>query len=192
MAAILIVDDEKNIRNHLATYVRGLGHVAHVAADGAEALAVLESHAVDVVLSDVRMAGMNGLALLTEVRRRRPDAVVVLMTAYATIPGAVEAMRAGAYDYLAKPFALDEVGLLLDRVFEVQRLRRENRALREANVAPTLLESANPAMRRVLEIARQAAPSNVTVLLTGESGTGKNVLAAAIHGWSGRTRPCGA
>jgi CheY-like chemotaxis protein len=132
------------------------------------------------------MAGMNGLALLGEIRRRRPDAVVVLMTAYATIPGAVEAMRAGAYDYLAKPFALDEVGLLLDRVLEVQRLRRENRALREASSAPVLLESANPAMRRVLEVAQQAARSNVTVLLTGESGTGKNVLASAIHGWSGR------
>jgi DNA-binding NtrC family response regulator len=186
MATILIVDDEKNIRTHLATYVRGLGHVVHVAVDGAEAIAAVERHDVDVVLSDIRMTGMHGLAMLAEIRRRHPEAVVVLMTAYATIPGAVEAMRAGAYDYLAKPFALDEVGLLLDRVLEVQRLRRENRTLREANSDSVLLESGNPAMGRVLEVARRAAGSDVTMLLTGESGTGKNVLASAIHGWSAR------
>jgi NtrC-family two-component system response regulator AlgB len=185
MASVLIVDDEKNIRTHLTTYVRGLGHEVHAAADATEALAVLARHEVDVVLSDVRMAGMNGLALLSEIRRRRPEAVVILMTAYATIPGAVEAMRAGAYDYLAKPFALDEVGLLLERVLEVHHLRRENRALREGT-APTLLDSANPRMRRVLDTARQAAASDVTLLLTGESGTGKNVLASAIHRWSAR------
>ena len=114
MATILIVDDEKNIRSHLATYVRGLGHRAETAADGAEALAVLERLDVDVVLADVRMAGMDGVELLREMRRRRPDAVVVLMTAYATVRGAVEAMREGAYDYLVKPFELDEVGLLLE------------------------------------------------------------------------------
>jgi DNA-binding NtrC family response regulator len=185
MAIILIVDDEKNIRTHLATYVRGLGHEVHLAQDAPEALALVERHDLDVVLSDVRMTGMNGLALLTEVRRRRPEAVVVLMTAYATIPGAVEAMRAGAYDYLAKPFALDEVGLLLDRVLEVQQLRRENRVLRDATPS-VRLESANARMQRVLDTARQAAASDVTVLLTGESGTGKNVLAAAIHRWSAR------
>jgi NtrC-family two-component system response regulator AlgB len=186
MATVLIVDDEKNIRTHLATFVRGLGHGVHVAADAAEALAIVDRHDVDVVLSDVRMEGMGGVALLGEIRRRRPEAVVVLMTAYATIPGAVEAMRAGAYDYLAKPFALDEVGLLLERVLEVQRLRRENRALREATGAPALLESRDAGMRRVLELARQAAASDVTILLTGESGTGKNVVAAAIHRWSAR------
>src|SRR6185369_17099962 len=159
MATILIVDDEKNIRTHLATYVHGLGHTVHVAQDATEALAFADAHALDVVLSDVRMTGMNGLALLTELRRRRPEAVVVLMTAYATIPGAVEAMRAGAYDYLAKPFALDEVALLLDRVLEVQQLRRENRVLRDA--PPSVrLESANARMQRVLDTARQAAPSN--------------------------------
>jgi DNA-binding NtrC family response regulator len=185
MATILIVDDEKNIRTHLGTYVRGLGHTVHVAQDGTEALALADAHALDVVLSDVRMTGMNGLALLTELRRRRPEAVVVLMTAYATVPGAVEAMRAGAYDYLAKPFALDEVGLLLDRVLEVKRLRHENKVLRDG-MRPVRLESANARMRRVLETAGQAAASDVTVLLTGESGTGKNVLASAMHRWSGR------
>src|SRR5258706_9404874 len=100
MATILIVDDEKNIRTHLATYVRSRGHEAHLAKDAAEALGLVERYDLDVVLSDVRMTGMNGLALLTEIRPRRPEAVVVLMTPYPTIPGAVEALRAGGYDYL--------------------------------------------------------------------------------------------
>jgi NtrC-family two-component system response regulator AlgB len=186
MATVLIVDDEKNIREHLATYVRHLGHRVEVAADAAAALACLGRTAVDVVLSDVRMAGMDGLALLHEMRRRQPDAVVVLMTAYATVEGAVEAMRAGAYDYLVKPFSLDHAHLLLDRVLEVHGLRRENRILRGAVGRPPLLESASPAMQRALAMARQVAATDATVLLTGESGTGKNVLARAIHDWSAR------
>src|SRR5437773_8550425 len=186
MATVLIVDDEKNIREHLATYVRSLRHRAEVAAEATAALALLEQHEPDVIFSDVRMAGMDGLALLREVRRRRPEAIVVLMTAYATVAEAVEAMRAGAYDYLVKPFSLDQVGLLLARVLEVQALRRENRALRRVLDEPALLESASPAMARALATARQAAASDATLLLTGESGTGKNVLAAAMHAWSPR------
>ncbi len=186
MATILIVDDEPNIRSHLATFVRGLGHTVEVAADGTEALEVLDRVVPDVVLTDVRMAGMDGLALLQEIRRRRPDAVVVLMTAYATVAGAVEAMRAGAYDYLVKPFSLDAVSLLLDRVLEVSGLRRENRTLRRVVEEPAVLTSTDARMQRVLDTAHQVAASDATVLLTGESGTGKNVLAAAIHRWSPR------
>jgi NtrC-family two-component system response regulator AlgB len=186
MASILIVDDEKNVRTHLATYARGLGHRAETAEDATAALAAIDHHEFDVVFSDVRMAGIDGLALLREIRRRRPDAVVVLMTAYGTVQQAVEAMRAGAYDYLMKPFGLDQVGLLLDRVLEVQTLRRENRTLHRALDEPAVLESASPVMQRALATARQAATSDVTVLLTGESGTGKNVLAASIHDWSPR------
>jgi two-component system, NtrC family, response regulator AlgB len=196
MAAILVVDDEKNIRTHLATYLRGLGHTVETAESGAGALAAIDRAAYDLVLSDVRMAGMDGLALLQEVRRRQPASVVVLMTAYATVPQAVEAIRAGAYDYLVKPFSLDQVGLVLERVLEVNALRRENLALRHAVDQQPLLASANPLMRAVLETARKAAQSDITALLTGESGTGKNVLAAAMHGWSARanapfiTIPC--
>jgi NtrC-family two-component system response regulator AlgB len=196
MAIVLVVDDEKNIRNHLATYLRGSGHQVATAASGAEALAILERELPDVVFSDVRMAGMDGLALQLEIRRRRPQAAVVLMTAYATVPQAVEAMRAGAYDYLVKPFSLDQVGLLLERVLEVQSLRRENEALRNVIARPVLLESKSPVMQRALAIARQVAASDATVLLSGESGTGKNALAASIHRWSSRrdgpfiTIPC--
>ncbi len=187
MANVLIVDDEKNIRTHLATYVRSLGHTAETAEDASAALAALGRRDFDVVFSDVRMAGMDGLALLREIRHQRPEAVVVLMTAYATVPEAVEAMRAGAYDYLVKPFSLDQVGLLLDRVLEVQALRRENQTLRRALHEPVLLESLSPLMQRALATARQAAASDATVLLTGESGTGKNVLARAMHSWSQRS-----
>lgn len=187
MANVLIVDDEKNIRTHLATYVGSLGHTVEAAEDAAAALRALARRDFEVVFSDVRMAGMDGLALLREIRRQRPEAVVVLMTAYATVPEAVEAMRAGAYDYLVKPFSLDQVGLLLARVLEVQALRRENQTLRRALHEPVLLESLSPLMQRALATARQAAASDVTVLLTGESGTGKNVLARAMHSWSQRS-----
>ena len=186
MATILIVDDEKNIRANLATYLRGIGHRVETGADASEALAAIARDDIDVIFSDIRMPGMDGVALLREAHARHPEAVVILMTAYATVPGAVEAMRAGAYDYLVKPFSLDEVGLLLGRVLEVQRLRRENRALRRAVEEPALLSSSSAVMERVLFTARQVAASGVAVLLTGESGTGKNVLATAIHSWSGR------
>jgi NtrC-family two-component system response regulator AlgB len=112
--------------------------------------------------------------------------MVVLMTAYATVQGAVAAMKAGAYDYLVKPFALDEVAALLERVLELRRLRQENRALRDAVRGTPWLESASPGMQRVIATARRVAESDATVLLSGESGTGKNVLAAAIHDWSRR------
>src|SRR4026208_618105 len=115
MANILVVDDEKNIRSHLATYLGSLGHRVVLAENGAQALRYADAEPFDLVLSDVRMAGMDGMALLRGVPRRRPEAVVGLMTAYAPIPGAVEAMREGAFLYLVKPFGLDEVEILVER-----------------------------------------------------------------------------
>jgi two-component system, NtrC family, response regulator AlgB len=190
MPAVLIVDDDTSIRSHLAAYVRELGHEAEIAADAMDALAVMDRRAFDVVLSDVRMAGMDGLALLRELRLRHPETGVVLMTAYATVPDAVEAIRGGAYDYLVKPFSLDQVGLVLGRLLEVQTLRYENRALRQAVEVPLPLESSNPTMQQILNTARRAAASDATILVTGESGVGKNVMSAAIHRWSPRaSRP---
>jgi two-component system, NtrC family, response regulator AlgB len=186
MATILVVDDTKNIRDHMASFLHRLGHRATTAGDGREALGALAAEATDLVFSDVRMAGMDGVALLEEIQARWPGTVVVLMTAYATVPQAVEAIKAGAYDYLVKPFSLDELGLLIERALEVRRLRAENVSLRRLVDQPVLLESASPAMTHAIATARQAATSDVTVLLTGESGTGKNVLAAAMHDWSGR------
>ena len=186
MGAILVTDDEANIRNHLASYLRSQGHDVEVAADGLEALAALGRRAFDVVFSDVRMARMDGMALLGEIGRRSPETTVVLMTAYATVAQAVEAIRGGAYDYLVKPFGLDQIDLVLSRVLELQKLRRENSRLRRAAGEALILTSASPAMQQALATAERAAASDAVVLLTGESGTGKTVLARQIHAWSRR------
>ena len=124
-------------------------------------------HSTDSI---VRMAGMDGFAMLREVRRRYPETGVVLMTAYATVPDAVEAIRGGAYDYLVKPFSLDQVGLVLNRLIELQSLQQENRTLRQAVEPPPLLESRSLAMERILETARRAALSARLQLAAGHGG----------------------
>jgi two-component system, NtrC family, response regulator AlgB len=188
MATILVTDDEANIRDHLARYLRSLGHEVETAADALAALAALARRRFDIVFSDVRMARMDGLALLVEIGRCAPDTTVVLMTAYATVAQAVEAIRAGAHDYLVKPFGLDQIDLVLTRVLEMQSLRRENRRLRQATGETLILTSASATMQEALSTAERAAPSDAVVLLTGESGTGKTVLARQIHAWSRRSR----
>jgi len=186
MATILITDDEPNIRTTLATYVRSQGHDVEVAVGGDEALAALARRRFDIVFSDVRMARVDGLALLAEIARRAPATAVVLMTAYATVAQAVEAIRGGAYDYLVKPFGLEQIDLVLARVLETQGLRRENQRLRQAAGEDLILTSASPAMQYALTTAERAAASDAVVLLTGESGTGKTVLARRVHAWSRR------
>ncbi len=188
MARVLIVDDEKNIRRNLAAFLASIGYETEQAENGEQALALMSGSApaIDAVLTDFRMAEMNGLELLREIKRRSPDTPVILMTAYATVENAVATMKAGAYDYLTKPFSLDEVQHIIARALEMRGLRAENRALREAVEEAPLLDSKSPAMAEVLAIARQAAASDATILLTGESGTGKNVLARQIHAWSPR------
>jgi len=132
------------------------------------------------------MAEMSGLDLLQQVRRDAPDLAVVLMTAYATVENAVAAMKAGAYDYLTKPFTLDQVEHVVNRALEAHRLRTENRVLRDSIEERPLIESQSAMMRQLLETARRVAASEATILLMGESGTGKNVLARQIHRWSPR------
>jgi two-component system, NtrC family, response regulator AlgB len=190
MARLLIVDDEKNIRGSLATFFESLGHQVHVAGGGREALALLADDGFDLVLTDYRMAEMNGLELLKEVRLRAPGTLVILMTAYATVENAVAAMKAGAYDYLTKPFTLEQIRHTVDRALQMRGLREENRTLRNTIDEAPLLETNSDAVQRLFATARQAAQSDATVLLTGESGTGKNVLARQIHTWSARaSRP---
>ena len=133
------------------------------------------------------MAEMNGLELLAEIKQRRPECLVILMTAYATVENAVAAMKAGAYDYLTKPFSLDQIQHLVDRALQLQGLcapRIARCATRSTNAR--CWNRSSPAMVRLLETARQAAASEATILLSGESGTGKNVLARQIHRWSPR------
>ncbi len=186
MARLLIVDDEKNIRANLASFFQSIGHEAETAESGRQARAMIEAASFDLVLTDFRMAEMNGLELLTEIKKRRPETLVILMTAYGTVENAVAAMKAGAFDYVTKPFSLEQIQHLTERALQLQGLRAENRALRNAIDEAPLLESSSGAMVRLMETARQAAASEATVLLSGESGTGKNVLARQIHRWSPR------
>jgi NtrC-family two-component system response regulator AlgB len=132
------------------------------------------------------MAEMNGLELLQKIKQQAPDTVVILMTAFATVENAVAVMKAGAFDYLSKPFSLEQIEQAISRAMEVRNLRAENRRLRDTIDARPLLETSSTAMRLLLDTARQAAESDATALLIGESGTGKNVLAHQIHRWSRR------
>jgi two-component system, NtrC family, response regulator AlgB len=189
MAKLLIVDDEKNIRQSLTHFLSGCGHEVTAADSAREALDLLAGGAeFDLVLSDWRMAEMNGLELLRAIKEKYPDVVVVLMTAYGTIDNAVAAMKAGAYDYLTKPFSVDQIQHVVDRVLEVRELRSQNHALLRVVEGVPLIESRSPQFRALIETAHQAASSDAIVLLTGESGTGKNVLARQIHEWSPRRK----
>ena len=188
MAKLLVVDDERNIRSTLSTLFEGAGHEVTTAENAQEALTLLgQEGSFDLVLSDYRMAELNGLELLQQIKRESPNLPVILMTAYATVENAVAAMRSGATDYVTKPFTLEQIQHVVDRTLEVQNLRAENRILRDAIGDQPLLESHNPVMRRLFETARQAAASEATILLVGESGTGKNLLARQIHKWSLRS-----
>jgi two-component system, NtrC family, response regulator AlgB len=186
MARLLIVDDEKNIRRNLATFFESLHHEVSSVDSGPEAIKLINEKPFDLVLTDFRMAEMTGLDLLRDIKRSHPETLVILMTAYATVENAVTAMKAGAYDYVTKPFTLEQIQHTVERALQMQGLRAENRALRNTIEEAPLLESKSPAMIRLLETARQAAVSDATILLTGESGTGKNMLARQMHRWSPR------
>jgi two-component system response regulator AtoC len=186
---VLVADDDASMRHLLAVILRDHGYEASVVADGEEALRELGVRDYDVLITDVRMPRMDGLALLAEVQRRHPDLTVVVMTAYGSQEAAIEAMKAGAYDWVSKPFRPDEVVLVLRKAEERERLARENRRLRSELDREYGLErmvSASPAMAEVLRQVRKVAPLKTTVLVSGESGTGKELVARAIHQLSPR------
>jgi len=186
---ILIVDDEASQRSVLAGYLKKRGHAVVEAGSADEALAQLRKSAVDIVFTDVRMPGKSGHDLLNHVRIAFPESAVILMTAFGTIEGAVEAMRAGAYDFITKPIDLEALDHLVSRVNERQRLLSENRLLREQLVEKYSFDgivSQSSAMEEVLNTAGRVAQSKASVLIRGESGTGKELLARAIHYSSGR------
>jgi len=181
---ILVVDDEVNSRTALAELLRDEGFEVETAADAFKALGKYEAFTPHVVVTDLKMPGMNGIELVQKIRGSEDPAAVVVMTAFGEVQSAVDAMRAGAADYLTKPFNLDALLVVLDKVFETQQLRRETRQLRQRvrdRVAPGNIVGASPPMQRVFEIIDQVAPSRATVLITGESGTGKELVANALH-----------
>ena len=197
---VLVVDDEENLRLVLKTLLRRHGYEVETAASGEEALTLVDSFGPDVVLTDVRMPKMGGLDLLTTLRAKGNDATVIVMSAYGNMDLAIDAMKTGAYDYVAKPFKPDEVVLALRKAEEREALRRENRALRdeirkEHRFEEILAKSA--AMQDIFRTVAKIADFKTTILVTGESGAGKELVARAIHRRSRRGGPfvavnCGA
>jgi NtrC-family two-component system response regulator AlgB len=181
---ILVIDDEPSLRRTLHTTLETLGHQVQEAASGERALALLQLHRFDVAFLDLRLGKEAGLDLLPALLREAPNLAVIVVTAYATIESAVEAMRRGAFDYLPKPFTPDQLRVVLDRWQMVYRLRSQVEDLQEQvrAVIPEMdLDTSEPALQQVLDMAFQVAASEATVLLRGESGTGKGVLARAMH-----------
>ena len=184
-ARVLVCDDKENFTKLFRRLLPEDRFDVTTAGDGARAIALVGAGNFDVVVTDIRMPGADGVAVLREALARDPDVEVILMTAYATVPAAVEAIRLGAYDYLAKPFEPDEALLIVERALERRRLRQEARDLRRALAGTHQignLVARSPAMTPVLALVHRAAASEATVLVTGESGTGKEVVARAIHG----------
>ncbi|HSI03416.1 MAG TPA: sigma-54 dependent transcriptional regulator [Myxococcota bacterium] len=186
---ILIVDDEANARTALANLLADDGYSTETAADGFKALPKLDEQNPDVVLTDLRMPGMDGLELIKRAKERDPDVEVVVMTAHGAVETAVAAMQLGAASYLTKPINVPELGIVIERAMERRRLRTETNQLRERLADRDSLDNiigSSPSMKSLAELIRQVAPSRASVLVTGESGTGKELVAAALHRHSGR------
>jgi DNA-binding NtrC family response regulator len=181
---VLLVDDEENARGALRTLLMDEGYDVVEAADGHEALAAIRDTAPAVVLADVRMPRMDGLTLLRKAKEEGSDATFVMMTAFANVESAVEAMRAGAENYLVKPVSFETLRVFIEKALEKRQLARDAASLRERvrerfRVGKLIGDS--PELRAVLEVVRKAAPTRATVLILGESGTGKELIAQALH-----------
>jgi two-component system, NtrC family, response regulator AtoC len=186
---ILVVDDEFGLRQALSRILGAEGHEVAVAEDGARALELINGGSPDLVLCDVRMPGMNGLAFLEQYRANEKGGLVIMMSAYEDDEGVIEAMRRGAYDFIAKPFRADQLLLTIRKAVERERLRQTVEQLQEelsALRAPSGIVGRGTAMQQVLAVAAKVARHPSTVLVTGESGTGKELVARYIHASSPR------
>lgn len=182
--AVLVVDDESAMRELVQDVLLDRGHRVAIAASGADALKELGQAEFDVVLTDLRMKGMQGLELLTEIKRVYPGTNVILMTAFGSVETAVEAMKHGAYDYLTKPVKSEELVPTIERAIREAILRREVSHLRRAvgrEYSFHQIIGKSKAMREVFDLIQRVADSPTNILISGESGTGKELVAKAIH-----------
>src|SRR5712671_1191680 len=187
---ILVVDDEEIMREILDTLLTREGYDVRVASSGAEGLEMARALPFDAAIVDIMMPGIDGIATLDELRRIDEDLAVVIVTAYASVESAISAMKAGAFDYITKPFKNDQVVVVVRNALERRRLVHENRNLRQ-NLQERYHKFGNiigrsPKMQQVFDLIIQAAPSRSTILIQGESGTGKELVARAIHTHSSR------
>jgi DNA-binding NtrC family response regulator len=181
---LLVVDDDLAMREMIVSLFVERGFAVQQAASADEALECLRDVEYDVVLSDIKMPGRSGIEMVGEIREMRPETPVVLMTAFGSIDSVIESMRAGAFDYITKPFETESVMITIDRAIEHRALEEENRRLRRAVDQTSAfgdLIGASPAMREIFALIRKVAHSRASVLITGESGTGKEVVARTIH-----------
>ncbi len=188
-ARVLVVDDERSMRDLLAIMLKQEGHDVAVVEGGAQAIETLSREVFDLIITDLRMREVDGLAVLRAAKEHSPETVVVVITAFASTETAVEAMKLGAYDYITKPFKMDEIKLVLANALERKRLRDENQALKRQLRSERRLDNFVGGSRQMLEIfetIRKTADSLSTVLVTGESGTGKELVARAVHAESPR------
>jgi len=188
-ASILVVDDERAIQDSIAWCLRADGHDVRTAPDGEEAMAIMAGQDFDVVISDIIMPGVSGIELLRKARALQPQKLFVLITAFATVETAVEALREGASDYIVKPFKFDELRLRVRRLLEHQAASRESALFRrpvESSVPDRSLLGESAAMHAVRTQVARTGPAVSNVLITGESGTGKELVARAIHAASPR------
>lgn len=193
--SILIVDDEANIRKTMSICLETEGHSVEAVSNFDDALAEVSRGMFDLAFVDLRLGTANGLDLIPLLRAQAPWIKIIVVTAYASVDTAVEAMRLGANDYIPKPFTPAQLVMVVNKVSEFRTLERRIEQLKEDlnRLNPEFdFSSTSPAMQRQIAMARQVAPSDATILLLGESGTGKSVLARAIHSWSGRAdKPLG-
>ncbi len=183
-ARVLVVDDEQMVCLALRNWLEEENYLAHAVADGPQAIAAVRDENWDIVLLDLRMPGMDGMEVLKQIKEIAPHTVVIMMTAYASIPGAVQAMKEGAYDYIVKPLDVEQLTLMLKRIVEHQQLITENILLRkrltEQYEFEDIIGRSEP-MQEVFDMIKAVTDTNATVLITGETGTGKELVARAIH-----------
>lgn len=191
MEKILVVDDEPSLRDVLGIMLKKAGYTTTLAADGEEAVSQVNKEIYDLVITDLKMPGVGGMEVLKAVKSASPDTVVLVVTAFGSPDTAVEAMKLGAYDYLTKPFQVDEVQLIIRNALEKRRLSAENMLLKREMASHSSLSSIigqSEAMQQVFDVIRKVADTRSNVLICGESGTGKELVARAIHYNSARSQ----